>query len=114
LRDNDGEQGGGSFRDCDAPGPPPGEGNFDADPRFVDRSDYALLPDSPCIDAGDPTALDPDGTRADVGARWFNHRPSHANVRVGAGINPLELASNSLPEIGKTWSTTLRDPGPPQ
>lgn len=32
--------------------------------------DYALLPGSPCIDAGDPDSSynDPDGTRNDVGA----------------------------------------------
>nr|HQH72925.1 right-handed parallel beta-helix repeat-containing protein [bacterium] len=32
----------------------PGEGNIDADPRFVDpaNNDYRLLPDSPAIDAG--------------------------------------------------------------
>ncbi len=35
----------------------PGEGNIDADPRFVDllNGDLHLLPDSPAIDAGDPT-----------------------------------------------------------
>jgi len=34
----------------------PGVGNFDAGPMFVDvtADDYHLLPDSPCIDAGDP------------------------------------------------------------
>ncbi len=34
----------------------PGEGNIDANPCFVDsnNNDYHLLPDSPCIDAGNP------------------------------------------------------------
>lgn len=115
LRDNDGEQGGGSFRYCNAPGPPPGEGNFDADPRFDRARDgYPLLADSPCIDAGDPAELDADGTRADVGARWFNQHPPEANVRVGAGINPLLLVANALPVLGETWSATLGDPRPPQ
>jgi hypothetical protein len=42
-----------------------GEGNFGDDPRFVDRParDYRLLPDSPCIDAGDPADVPPAGTR---------------------------------------------------
>jgi hypothetical protein len=31
-------------------------------------SDFHLAPLSHCIDAGDPTTLDPDGTRADIGA----------------------------------------------
>ena len=36
-----------------------GEGNIDADPRFVDpnNGDYHLLPGSPCIDAADNTAV---------------------------------------------------------
>ena len=40
------------------------------DPKFVDpnNDDYRLLPDSPCIDAGDPAILDPDGSRSDMGA----------------------------------------------
>lgn len=37
----------------------PGKNNIDADPRFTDiaRGVYNLLPDSPCIDAGDPEYL---------------------------------------------------------
>lgn len=52
----------------------PGTGNFDEDPRFWGgAADVALLPTSPCIDAGDPSApLDADGTRADVGALPFD------------------------------------------
>ncbi|MBM3326925.1 MAG: T9SS type A sorting domain-containing protein [Calditrichaeota bacterium] len=52
-----------------------GEHNFDADPQFVnpDNGDYRLSENSPCIDAGDPAApLDPDGSRADVGAYYFH------------------------------------------
>ncbi|MBA7641265.1 hypothetical protein ES703_48941 [subsurface metagenome] len=38
-----------------------GAGNIDADPCFVDSAigDYHLLPDSPCIDAGDNSAVPP-------------------------------------------------------
>lgn len=51
----------------------PGLGNFTADPLFVDAgTNYRLQSASPCIDAGDPASpLDPDGTRADVGAFAF-------------------------------------------
>jgi hypothetical protein len=56
-----------------------GEGNIDEDPMFVlpnfvhpDRGDYRLLWGSPCIDTGHPTSLDPDGTRSDMGALFFD------------------------------------------
>ncbi len=55
---------------CDVAGGWPGSGNFDADPRFFgpETHDHHLKAGSPCIDAGDPGAFDPDGSRADVGA----------------------------------------------
>jgi WD40 repeat protein len=49
----------------------PGTGNIDANPLFVNAAagDFHVLAGSPCVDAGDPaSALDPDGTRADMGA----------------------------------------------
>ena len=61
-----------------------GEGNIDADPLFVDpdNGDFHLTWEnypiddetkSPCIDAGDPESPeDPDGTRADMGAYYYN------------------------------------------
>ncbi|KPJ53282.1 hypothetical protein AMJ39_05290 [candidate division TA06 bacterium DG_24] len=51
-----------------------GVGNIDADPMFVlaDKQDYRLLWESPCIDAGHPDSLDPDGTRSDMGAHFFD------------------------------------------
>jgi len=44
-----------------------GTGNIDADPLFIDVSDgdLRLLPDSPCIDAGDNTAVPPDSADLD-------------------------------------------------
>jgi hypothetical protein len=63
-----------------------GQGNIDIDPRFVDAggSDYHLLPDSACINTGDPNYVagpndvDMDGEgrvmlgRVDMGADEFN------------------------------------------
>ncbi|MEX0585956.1 MAG: DNRLRE domain-containing protein, partial [Pirellulales bacterium] len=65
----------------------PGTGNQTADPQFVDPAahDYHLQPTSPAIDAGDPAAsLDPDGSRADMGAFPFTHSApaSVTNVQV--------------------------------
>jgi len=77
-----------------------GEGNIDTDPLFISPENgfYYLTEDSPCIDTGDPDSpLDPDSTRADMGAFYFNqgedagpkidvfpaHRLDFANVAVG-------------------------------
>ena len=52
-----------------------GTGNIFDDPMFVQAStgNFELHPDSPCIDAGDPDSpLDPDSTRADIGA-YYRH-----------------------------------------
>lgn len=53
----------------------PGIGNLIGDPLFKSPPDtnFTLLPASPCINAGDPESPnDPDGTRADMGAYYFN------------------------------------------
>ncbi len=49
-----------------------GAGAFSENPLLTDTY-YALMPASPCIDAGDPDPLynDPDGTRNDLGALPF-------------------------------------------
>lgn len=56
----------------DDEGATPGDGSLRMDPRWVGGDDCALsiaLPTatSPLVDAGDPTVLDPDGTRSDIG-----------------------------------------------
>ncbi|MCF7811460.1 choice-of-anchor D domain-containing protein, partial [bacterium] len=60
-----------------------GEGNIDTDPLFVDadNGDFHLTENSPCIDTGDPESDDdPDGTRADMGAYYFDHRQASIYV----------------------------------
>jgi hypothetical protein len=52
------------------------ESNIYVDPQFVDGQflDFHLRADSPCIDDGDPEyPLDPDSTRADIGAFYYHH-----------------------------------------
>nr|MBC8415296.1 T9SS type A sorting domain-containing protein [Candidatus Cloacimonadota bacterium] len=46
-----------------------GTGNIDDDPDFCMETNYEfnLLEGSPCIDTGDPTQTDSDGTRVDMG-----------------------------------------------
>lgn len=70
---------------CDAEDGYPGLGNTDVPPLFVNAAsgDFRLLPNSACIDAGDPSSpLDDDGTRADMGALPFNHYPSCITTKV--------------------------------
>ena len=59
---------------CDIQGGWIGQGNIDADPLFVGpyNEDFYLRWHSPCIDAGLPDSLDPDGTISDIGAFYFN------------------------------------------
>ena len=52
-----------------------GPGSLDLDPEYADSAaeDYRLLVGSPCIDAGDPNSPpDPDSTRADMGAYFYD------------------------------------------
>jgi hypothetical protein len=60
---------------CDVWGGWRGEGNIDADPLFTgaDHPDHNLCSGSPCIDAGDPSMQDPDGSRADIGVFYPEH-----------------------------------------
>lgn len=54
----------------------PGTNNLHEEPLLSDPSlrHFELLTGSPCIDAGDPDSPpDPDGTRADIGAVYFQH-----------------------------------------
>ena len=66
----------------------PGPGTIYLSPQFIDTlfGDYGLLSTSPCIDAGDPGSVynDPDGTRNDIGAIYFDQiYPWAVNVEVG-------------------------------
>ncbi|MCP4582621.1 MAG: T9SS type A sorting domain-containing protein [candidate division Zixibacteria bacterium] len=59
-----------------------GEGNIDANPLFLDplNGDFHLLAGSPCIDTGNPESpLDPDSTRADIGAFYYDQ---HVDIDV--------------------------------
>ena len=55
------------------PWEPEGEGVIEQNPLFVDLEnfDFTLQEYSPCIDAGDPSDTDPDGSISDIGAHRF-------------------------------------------
>jgi hypothetical protein len=92
----------------------PGAGNIDLDPLFLDAAggDYRLLPGSPCVDAGDPTsALDPDCTRADLGA--FPLAQANAVLRNGSGANRVGFTSLTPPAVGGTWNARIDSSGHP-
>jgi len=75
----------------------PGIGNISADPLFVnpDSGDFHLLWGSPCIDTGDPNSpLDPDSTRADMGARYFPQSVNHAPEIIS--FFPVDLDTAAL------------------
>jgi len=59
-----------------------GTGNIDSDPFFCKETNYEfnLLEGSPCIDTGDPTDTDSDGTRLDMGCY-----PSNIDIKYCEG-----------------------------
>ena len=97
-------------------------GKLQQNPKFVDpsKNDYRLQPGSPCIDTGDPTILDPDGSRSDMGAyggpaayqesagpliAWWTFDE-------GTGTTAADSSSNSYDstlENGPTWTTGKYD-----
>ncbi|MCX6640892.1 MAG: T9SS type A sorting domain-containing protein [bacterium] len=69
-----------------------GAGNIDENPLFINPgiNNYHLLPNSPCIDAGDPESPpDPDGTPADMGAFPFDQSQPQGHLTLDIEpINP--------------------------
>lgn len=113
--------------------PVPGVGNVVGDPLFLntDTGNYELQTGSPAIDSGDPSsALDPDGSRSDMGAFAFDWRQGHAVISeifyhpinageaeyielTNAGRSPLNLTGYRF-EKGFTYAfpdNTLLNPG---
>jgi len=84
---------------CDIQGGWTGIGNINADPLFVDptNGNFQLESNSHCIDAGDPNSpLDPDGTRADMGAFFYDHYLPYISV----SANVLDFGEVSIGEQG--------------
>ncbi|UCC45739.1 MAG: right-handed parallel beta-helix repeat-containing protein, partial [Candidatus Zixiibacteriota bacterium] len=60
-----------------------GENNLNEYPFFLAPSeqDYTLCTQSPCIDAGDPDVLGPDGTRSDIGVYFGEYADCPIGLR---------------------------------
>ncbi|MCA9750722.1 MAG: DUF1565 domain-containing protein [Gemmatimonadetes bacterium] len=73
-------------------------GNLDDDPQLTDpdSGDFALLPGSAAIDAGDPALpLDPDGTIADIGPYYYDQGGASDAPAVGSsGVVSASAAPN--------------------
>ena len=76
-----------------------GTDNINADPCFVapDSNDFHLLPDSPCIDTGDPSSYfglepEPDGGRINMGA--YGNTPE-ATCKGGLVLQSYSLVSKT-------------------
>jgi len=90
-----------------------GLGNLDEDPMFVrvGRRDVRLLWPSPSIDAGHPDSLDPDSTRGDMGALFFDQSkelvvyvtPESKSVAAGDRWRVLYSVVNCHDEPKSCW-----------
>ena len=94
-----------------APGSTLGPGCLSAPPGWFGgpTRDLHLAAGSPCIDAASPTApLDPDGSRADMGAFAFEPLYSVPQVYCTAKTNSL----GCVPQIGFTGIPSVSTPAP--
>jgi len=85
-----------------------GYNNLYGDPLFATASglDFFLLEGSPCINGGNPTQQDPDGSRADMGAYFAHPRDS----LFGLLINEINFDSHPAFDVGD-W-IEFRNAGP--
>ena len=86
-----------------------GVGNIALDPLFANTltQDYTLQRTSPCVDAGDPaSALDPDGTPADMGAFFVPQFAANWQFRFGTTFN-LDYVPQGRPVLGSTWQADV-------
>ncbi|MFN3821327.1 MAG: right-handed parallel beta-helix repeat-containing protein, partial [bacterium] len=85
-----------------------GENDISENPQLIDPGRYNFWPSqgSPVIDAGDPTSpLDPDGTRADIGAFFFNQ--NHPPIITSVEPESLDIAPGDRQII---FRITAEDP----
>ncbi len=84
--------------------------NIFENPMFTDTAhgDYSLLPNSPCIDAGDPDLpLDPDGTIADIGASFFLQDITVAPHALAFGSVPVMSSDTLFAQVRNSGNQTI-------
>jgi len=57
----------------------------------INDLDFNYQENSPCIDAGDPTDTDPDGSTRDIGARWFGDETQQGDCNADGIQNVLDV-----------------------
>jgi len=77
------------------------EENIDELPLFVDApiGDYHLSKGSPCINTGDPTVFDPDGSRCDIGALCYDPNVGFADILLQKSEISIKCYPNPVLEI---------------
>ena len=70
-----------------------GSGLIEYNPLFSNQDtwDFSYNNNSPCIDAGDPTYVDPDGSIRDIGARWFGDEMQPGDCNFDSILNILDV-----------------------
>jgi hypothetical protein len=89
-----------------------GTGNLIGDPVLwpTPGARFRLRPGSPCIDAGDPASpLDPDGTRADIGAIPYDSTFAPTPTAYCAG---KQNSQGCVPAIGSNGTASLSSGAP--
>ena len=73
--------------------PNPGVGNLIGNPLFIniDDLDFNYQENSPCINAGDPSESDPDGSIRDIGALWFGDEASPGDCNSDGIQNVIDV-----------------------
>ena len=66
---------------------------IEQNPMFIDieNFDFTLQGNSPCIDAGDPSETDPDGSIRDIGASMFEIEITLGDCNVDGTQNILDV-----------------------